>query len=136
MKFIDWQLSWNGPPINDFSYFFYSNASIEAYRHFDVYKEIYYESLTEQLTVHNLKTEREYPREAFEKQMKTYAKFGMTMAFLIFYIRLFKNEIGDHEDLETSDENLFDQFKDDKDMSNYYALTNPLIRHCYERGFI
>lgn len=127
----------DGSPANDISYFLYANISSDMYENLDEYKRIYHDSLSKQLKELNLDPDRILTLDDFERQMKRHAKYGITMAFFIIYIKLFKSEIKDHEDLENTDECIFDQFNEDgKDLTIFYRHANDLINHCYQRGYL
>lgn len=107
------------------------------YDRLEEYKDVYYDSLTKQLKALNLDSNRVYPRDIFDKQMKRYAKFGMSMALLIIHVKLFKDEMKDHEDTNGTDESIFDQFNcENRDMTEFYKMSNVLIRHCHKNGFL
>lgn len=137
MKFLDWQIFWYGPPINDITYFFYANASEDMYDNLEQYKNVYYNSLIKQLKSLNVNPNLAYPRDKFEDQMKHHARYGMSMALILMQIKLFKDDMKDHEDLEGTNESMIDQFRcEGKDLTELYKLTNVLVRHCYKNGFI
>ncbi|XP_055591619.1 uncharacterized protein LOC129743584 [Uranotaenia lowii] len=81
---IDWQLCRYVSPILDLVYFIFLSTDEELRaKHYDEFLDIYYKSLGEALKNFGESVERHFPREAFQKQLKRFGRFGVVMSFLV-----------------------------------------------------
>ncbi|XP_062552390.1 uncharacterized protein LOC134217611 [Armigeres subalbatus] len=87
IRLIDWQLCRYGSPVLDLMYFIFTStdAQLRA-EHYEAWLNTYYESLAEYLKQLDGDAERQFPKVAFEQQLKRFGRFGLLISFLVLPI--------------------------------------------------
>ncbi|RZC37343.1 EcKinase, DUF1679, and/or APH domain containing protein [Asbolus verrucosus] len=92
MRLLDWQFIKIGSPVCDLSYCLYSGAPKEILDSLDTFLKIYYDNFSSFLKELGSDPEKLFPYEALKDHWKKYSRFGMSMAIIMWKVKLVEDE--------------------------------------------
>lgn len=150
VKLIDFQLSRDGTPVHDLSYFFYSSASRADLDRLEDYLKIYHESLAQTLEALDEKVEDFLSWEELLQEWKEHAAMGVFLGIYLWQVKLLDKEeyvnqlqsLSDEEskDSKASMDDVAKMFKDllSQTLSSdaYRERSRNLLEHAREYGVL
>lgn len=93
MRLLDWQLLKEASPVTDISYmlFLSSDKKLRA-NHFNELLDLYYKSLSTNVSNMGVNIDKYYPEHIYRNQLKTFMRYGLIIATIALPIILCDKE--------------------------------------------